>query len=298
MTKVLLTGSKGQLGFSIKNLIPKGVDLVSVDKNKFDLSKINNIKKNLEDIKPDFIINCGAYTNVDMAEDKKEVVMNINANSVKEIASYLKKNGGNLIQISSDYVFDGLKSDAYKVNEKVCPLNQYGLSKARAEKFVKEILGDTNQGIVIRTSWLMGTISKNFLLTMIKLHQTNSELNVVSDQISCPTSTETLAKACWKVINLKLENDLNKKNFIPILHWCDNGVASWYDVAIAIGEISAKNGLVDLPAFINPIKSENYPTKAKRPRFSLLDCASSREFLGLKGEYWRKSLESSIKSIV
>ena len=91
MTKVLLTGSKGQLGFSIKNLIPKGVDLVSVDKNKFDLSKINNIKKNLEDIKPDFIINCGAYTNVDMAEDKKEVVMNINANSVKEIASYLKK---------------------------------------------------------------------------------------------------------------------------------------------------------------------------------------------------------------
>ena len=127
MTKVLLTGSKGQLGFSIKNLIPKGVDLVSVDKNKFDLSKINNIKKNLEDIKPDFIINCGAYTNVDMAEDKKEVVMNINANSVKEIASYLKKNGGNLIQISSDYVFDGLNSSAYKVNEKVCPLNQYGL---------------------------------------------------------------------------------------------------------------------------------------------------------------------------
>ena len=297
MIKVLLTGSKGQLGFSIKNSIPKGIELVSLDKNQFDLSKINNIEKNLEDIKPDFIINCGAYTNVDMAEDEKEAVMNINANSVKEIALYLKKNGGNLIQISSDYVFDGLNSNAYKVNEKVCPLNQYGLSKARAEKFVQKILGDTNQGMVIRTSWLMGTISKNFLLTMIKLHQTKKEINVVSDQISCPTSTKTLAEACWKVINLELENDLNKKNFMPILHWCDNGIASWYDVAIAIGEISAKNGLVDFPAFITPIKSENYPTKAKRPRFSLLDCASSREFLSLKGEYWRKTLESSIKSI-
>ena len=195
MTKVLLTGSNGQLGFSIKNLIPKGIELISVDKNQFDLSKINNIKRNLEDIRPNFIINCGAYTNVDMAEDEKETVMNINANSVREIALYLRKTGGSLIQISSDYVFDGLNSNAYKVNDKVCPLNQYGLSKARAEQFIQEILGDTYQGTVIRTSWLMGTTSKNFLLTMIKLHQTKKEINVVSDQISCPTSTKTLAEA-------------------------------------------------------------------------------------------------------
>ena len=298
MIKVLLTGSKGQLGFSIRQFNPKGIQLLSLNKNQFDLSKINDIKKNLENIKPDFIINCGAYTNVDMAEDEKETVMNINANSVKEIAYYLQKNGGNLIQISTDYVFDGLKSRAYKVNDKVCPLNQYGLSKAKSEKFIKEILGNTKQGIVIRTSWLMGAVSKNFLLTMIKLHQTKKEINVVSDQISCPTSTKTLAKACWKLIKLKLEGTICEDNFMPILHWCDNGIASWYDIAIAIGEISTKNGLVNSPAFVNPIKSRNYPIKAKRPRFSLLDCNSSREFLDLKGEYWRKSLEFSIKSIV
>ena len=298
MIKVLVTGSQGQLGLSINKFYPKGIQLVSLNKNQFDLSKINDIKRNLEDIKPDFIINCGAYTNVDMAENDKETVMNINANSVKEIALYLKKNGGNLIQISSDYVFDGLKSRAYKVKDKVCPLNQYGLSKAKSEKFIQEILGDSKQGIIIRTSWLMGTVSKNFLLTMIKLHQTKKEINVVSDQISCPTSTKTLAKACWKVIKLKLERNICKDNFMPILHWCDNGIASWYDIAIAIGEISTKNGLVDFPAFVNPIKSENYPTKAKRPRFSLLDCNSSRKFLDLKGEYWRKSLEFSINSII
>ena len=238
MIKVLLTGSQGQLGFSIKKLNPKGINLVSLDKNQFDLSRITNIKKKLEEIKPDFIINCGAYTNVDMAEYKKENVMDINANSVKEIALYLKKNGGNLIQISTDYVFDGLSSNSYKEKDKVCPLNHYGLSKAKAEKFIQEILGNTNQGIVIRTSWLMGTTSKNFLLTMIKLHQTKKEINVVSDQISCPTSTTTLAEACWKAIQLKMEKNPYKNNFMPILHWCDNGIASWYDVAVAIGEIS------------------------------------------------------------
>ena len=296
--KVLLTGSQGQLGFSIKELTPKGIQLFSLNKNQFDLSKINTIKKNLENIKPDFIINCGAYTNVDMAEDEKEKVMNINANSVKEMALYLKKYGGNLIQISTDYVFDGLNSTSYKVNDKVSPLNQYGVSKAKAEEFIQKILGDTNQAVIIRTSWLMGTTGKNFLLTMLKLHQTRKELNVVSDQISCPTSTKTLAEACWKVIKLKMEGNLYNINFMPILHWSDNGIASWYDVAVAIGEISAKNGLVNSPAFVNPIKSENYPTKAKRPNFSLLDCTSSKKFLNLKGEYWRNSLEISIKSIL
>ena len=298
MIKVLLTGSKGQLGSYIKRLKPRGIQLLSLDKNQFDLSKINNIKNNLEDIKPDFIINCGAYTNVDMAEDDKETVMNINSESVKEISLYLKKKGGNLIQISTDYVFDGQSPIAYKVSDKVCPLNKYGLSKAKSEKFMQEILGDTNQGIVIRTSWLMGTTSKNFLLTMIKLHQTKKEINVVSDQISCPTSTKTLAEACWKAIKLKLERNIYKDNFMPILHWSDNGIASWYDISIAIGEISVKYGLVNHQAFVNPIKSQDYPTKAKRPSFSLLDCTSSREFLGLEGKYWRKALEVSIKSIV
>ncbi len=296
--KILLTGSQGQLGFSIKKLTPKGIQLLSLDKNQFDLSKTNSIKKNLENIKPDFIINCGAYTNVDMAEDEKEKVMNINANSVKEISLYLKKHGGNLIQISTDYVFDGRNSTSYKVSDKVSPINQYGVSKARAEEFIQKILGDTNQAVIIRTSWLMGTTGKNFLLTMLKLHQTRKEINVVSDQISCPTSTKTLAEACWRVIKLKMEGNIYNFNFMPILHWSDNGIASWYDIAVAIGEISAKNGLVNLPAFVNPIKSENYPTKAKRPNFSLLDCSSSKEFLNFKGEYWRNSLEISIKSIL
>ena len=136
MIKVLVTGSKGQLAFSIEKLKPEGIELVSLDKIQFDLSKINNIKKNLEDIKPDFIINCGAYTNVDKAEDEREIVMNINSESVKEIALYLKKHGGNLIQISTDYVFNGLSQTAYKVNDKVQLLE----SKILTEGVVYETL--------------------------------------------------------------------------------------------------------------------------------------------------------------
>ena len=191
-----------------------------------------------------------------------------------------------------------MQSSAYKVEDKVAPINQYGISKAKAENFIQEILGDTNQGVIIRTSWLMGTIGKNFLLTMINLHKTKKEMNVISDQISCPTSTKTLAEACWKLIEIKMEKNLYNYNFMPILHWSDNGIASWYDIAVAIGEISAKNGIVDSPAFVNPIKSENFPSKAKRPCFSLLDCSTSKEFLDLQGEYWRNSLEISIKSII
>tara|TARA_Y100001978_G_scaffold202888_1_gene225571 strand:+ start:1081 stop:1980 length:900 start_codon:yes stop_codon:yes gene_type:complete len=296
--KVLITGSKGQLGHAIQKNAPKGIQLISLDKKEFDLFKVMSLEKKLENIKPDFIINCGAYTNVDMAEDYKAKVMDINANSVKEISLYLRKYGGNLIQISTDYVFDGLTSNAYQVDDKVSPINQYGFSKAKAEEFIRQILGDTNQSVIIRTSWLMGTISKNFLLTMINLHKTKDEINVVSDQISCPTSTNTLAEACWKVIKFRMQKSISESNYMPILHWCDNGIASWYDIAIAIGEIGAKNGLLDSPAFVNPIKSKNYPTKAKRPSFSLLDCTSSREFLELKGQYWRNSLEISINSIV
>ena len=143
----------------------------------------------------------------------------------------------------------------------------------------------------------MGTISRNFLLKMINLHKTKKEIDVVSDQISCPTSTKTLAKACWRIITLKMEKNLNELPFMPILHWCDDGIASWYDISVAIGEISKNYGLINSPAFINPIKSENYPTKAKRPNFSLLDCASSKELLGLKSEYWRNSLENIINSL-
>ena len=298
MTKVLLTGSSGQLGYTLIKKKPANINLITPNRKELDLSNPKECFEKTLDIKPDWILNCAAYTSVDLAESNQEVCFKVNRDAPKYFAKALNITGGNLIQISTDYVFDGLKSNAYKVNDIVSPLNQYGLSKAKAEKYIKEILGNTNQGIVIRTSWLMGTISKNFLLTMIKLHQTKKEINVVSNQISCPTSTKTLAEACWQAIQIKLEKNLHKDNFMPILHWSDNGVASWYDIALAIGEIGSKNGLIDFPAFVNPIKSENHPRKAKIPRFSLLDCESSRDFLGLKGEYWRKSLEISIKSIV
>ena len=296
--KILLTGSDGQLGQEIIKTKPPGIELISTNKNEFNLANIGNINSQLLKIDPNFIINCGAFTNVDQAEVNRKIVMDINSLSVKEISKFLLKKGGNLLQISTDFVFNGSQSKAYKVDDKLSPINHYGFSKAKAEEYMHKILGPTNQGIIIRTSWLMGTISNNFLLTMLKLHKEKEIINVVSDQISCPTSTRTLSQACWKAILLKNQIKSNNKNKVPILHWCDNGVASWYDVAYSIGEIAKELNIINIPAEVNPIKSEEYNRKAKRPNFSLLDCVSTRKYLKLEGIYWRESLKESLNILV
>ena len=296
--KVLLTGSQGQLGQEIIKSKPNGIDLFSLSKNEFDLGNKELIISKLNEINPKFVLNCGAFTNVDLAEIDRKLATNINSSSVKEICNYLKKKGGNLIQISTDYVFNGHKSIAYKVDDRVSPINHYGYTKAKAEEYIQDILGVQNQAIIIRTSWLMGPMKKNFLLTMLKLHKEREIIEVVSDQISCPTSTKTLAKACWKSILINQNIHSIYKNSVPILHWCDNGLASWYDVAITIGEIAKELGLITKSAHVEPIKSSKYLSKAKRPSFSLLDCESSRDILDIKSIHWRSSIKESLNTII
>lgn len=296
--KVLLTGSEGQLGQAIIKSKPNGIDLFHLSKNEFDLRNKELIISKLNKINPKFIINCGAFTNVDLAEIDRKLATNINSSSVREICNFLKNKGGGLIQISTDYVFNGYKSVAYKVDDKVSPINHYGYTKAKAEEYIQDILGERNQAIIIRTSWLMGPYKKNFLLTMLKLHQEREIIEVVSDQISCPTSTKTLAKTCWQSILINQNIHSIFKNSVPVLHWCENGIASWYDIAISIGEIAQELGLITKSAHIEPIKSSKYLSKAKRPKFSLLDCESSKEILDIKGIHWRTAIKESLNTII
>ena len=296
--KVLLTGSEGQLGQAIINSKPNNIQLFSLSKHEFDLRKKELIISKLNKINPKFVINCGAFTNVDLAETDRKLATNINSSSVREICNYLKEKGGGLIQISTDYVFNGNKSIAYKVDDRVSPINHYGYTKAKAEEYIQDILKEQNQAIIIRTSWLMGPVKKNFLLTMLKLHQEKEIIEVVSDQISCPTSTKTLAKACWKSILINQTIHSFYKNSVPTLHWCDNGLASWYDVAITIGELAKELGLTTKSAHIQPIKSSKYFSKAKRPNFSLLDCELSKDILEIKGIHWRTTIKESLNTII
>jgi len=158
---------------------------------------------------------------------------------------------------------------------------------------VEELLGNSGQGVVLRTSWVMGPVGKNFALTMLRLHRDKEALGVVADQVGCPSSTLNLAKACWRVIS-----GSQKGLEVPsVLHWCDGGAASWYDVSVAVGELAMELGLLNHAAKVNPISTCDYPTPATRPAYSLLDCQGSRAALKLEAQPWRAALREVLRTI-
>jgi len=294
--KVLITGSKGQLGRSLIKTKPEYISVIPTIKNNLNLLKKESIYKYIEHENPDWIINCAAYTNVDKAEEEKKLAYEINANGPKEISRVLKNIGGNLLQISTDFVFDGKNNQPYKTLDIKNPINYYGYSKSIGEDNVLDILQDSNQAIVIRTSWLMGPEGNNFASKMINLHLNKNEINIVSDQIGSPTSSVNLARACWQTIRESEMSNLNKKNN-PILHWTNNGIASWYDVAFAVGDICKRIGILNKTAVINPIKSIDYPTNAQRPNFSVLDTYSTKLNLKISPNHWLYDLEKDLQKI-
>ena len=296
--KILLTGGSGQLGKSIIKLKPLNVDLIAPDRSKLDLSKTESCIKFVREEKPDWIINCGAFTNVDKAESEKEKVFLINHEAPKNFSKVLSDYGGKLLHISSDYVFDGSKNKPYLTNDKVNPQNIYGYSKALAEQSIKEILLEKNSYSILRTSWVVSPIGNNFLLTMIKLMNKDNDIRVVNDQLGSMTSTLNLANSCWQLINVNKKYTLKDLVFPPIQHWCDEGIISWYQLGIEIRRIVQKKGLLKNPAKIIPILSNDYKFIAKRPKYSVLDCTDTEKLLKIKRTYWKDSLYNILNVIL
>ena len=295
--KVLITGSEGQLGSTLNFLKPKNIQIINTNRENFDLTNGSQISKFIFKHNPDWIINSGAYTAVDEAEKEPEKVFATNSDSVKIIAETLKKTRGKILQIGTDFVFDGKNNKPYTPYEKTNPLGIYGLSKLKGEEYIKQIFNDPNKAVILRTSWLMGNIGNNFALKMLKLHKEKKHLNIVADQIGSPTNVMSLAKTCWEIILFTGNWGNYASSKIPIMHWCDSGIASWYDIAVAVGEIGIELGLIDNMAEVNPIKSIHYPTPAKRPTFSVLDNDLTQEFLNLKSIHWRKSMVNFLKLV-
>ncbi len=297
MIKVLLTGSNGQLGKAIKQYVPQNIKLIALSRNELDISEEKNCNESIQTYKPDWIINAAAYTKVDQAEIESNAALAINGYAPAAFSKMLNICGGKILHISTDFVFDGTQSLPYKPTDQTKPLGVYGKSKLFGERAILENLGANGCAHILRTSWLYGPAGKNFLLTMLKLHKskanTNETIKVITDQIGCPTSTKTLAEACWRIVQFSEQG----RYLDPIMHWSDLGVASWYDFAVAIGELGMHSGLLANSAVIEPIKAEDYPTKAKRPHFSLLDSDKTRQSLCLNGIYWRESLYEVIKSL-
>ena len=294
--KILLTGCSGQLGEQIIKQAPNNIDLICPKRDKLNLSNFEACYKVVIEQKPDWIINAGAYTNVDQANIEKDLALATNAGAPRAFCKALKVTGGKILQLSTDYVFDGKQKSPYKTNEEKSPINFYGFTKSLAEEYIDKLLGKEKKYLILRTSWVVGPSGRNFLLTMLSLQKKRKDIKVVSDQFGSITTTISLAKACWQSVE-KYTEDIFHNNNSPILHFTETGQASWYEIAIAIGEIAFKYGLIEEIPNIEPIKSDNFKTIARRPNYSVLDCVESYKILKYKPPYWKDSIEDIIKSI-
>ncbi len=285
--KILLTGSTGQLGQEIIKTKPSNIDLITPNRTELDLKDYEQCVKIVHDKKPDWVINCAAYTSVDKAESELKLATKINSYAPEAFTKAINSLDSNLLHISTDFVFNGEQNIPYVESEIKSPISKYGYTKALGEELITNSIKNQDNATILRTSWVISSRGKNFALTMLKLHSFKDYINVVSDQIGVPTNAKDLAKACWKVIALK---KIKKLPFI--LHWTDSGVASWYDLAYAVGEIGLELGILKKTAEINPIKTIEYPTPAKRPKYSILDNVNTSKLIEMNPKHWRKNLKN------
>ncbi len=283
--KILVTGAYGQLGSEIKELEKHfpNYHFIFTDIDVLDITCEMEVEDFFNENRPDFTINCAAYTAVDKAETEQGIATNINAKAPGILAKCSKQFDAKIIQISTDYVFDGDANQPYSESDEVNPQGVYGKTKLQGEL---NCLKENLNSVIIRTSWLYSGFGNNFVKTMIRLGSERDSLNVVFDQIGTPTYAADLARAILSVIQVS-EKDTSK--FIPgIYHYSNQGVASWYDFAKAILEIS------ETDCIVNPVLSDQFPTPAKRPHFSVLSKSKIRDNYGIEIPYWRDSLKECI----
>ena len=289
--RVLLTGRHGQLGQALVASVPAGLELIATGRGELDLADPSACRAAVEQHRPDWVLNAGAYTAVDRAESEPVLAEAVNAGAPGAFAEALASGGGRLLQVSTDFVFDGEQGHPYTPEQPLRPLGVYGATKAEGERRAAAALSPERL-CLLRTSWVYGPVGANFCLTMLRLHRAKAaageSLGVVADQVGCPTATAGLAQACWRVI----ERGVSGRH-----HWSDCGAASWYDFAVAIGQLAAARGLIDAPARVRPITTADYPTPARRPSYSLLDGTTTRHALDLEGQHWQAALAEVLARI-
>ncbi|WP_289663021.1 dTDP-4-dehydrorhamnose reductase [Flavobacterium panacagri] len=277
MKKILVTGATGQLGSELSVLAPlySNYEWIFADRTKITLDNLELLQSQLNTIKPDIILNCGAYTAVDKAESERDLAFTINHLAVESIAKYVEKNCVKLIHVSTDYVFDGTSSIALDENAETCPINIYGESKLAGEI---SCLKENPESIIIRTSWVYSKFGNNFVKTMQRLMQEREEINVVNDQIGSPTYATDLAQAMIDIVE-------SQKWTPGIYNYSNEGEISWYEFALNIKDFG------NYKCKVEGIPSSLYPTPAKRPSFSILNKNKIKKTYNLDVPDYKKSLK-------
>ena len=285
---ILITGSNGQLGSEIKDLVSnyKHFYFFFKDLPELNICNADSIETFIVNQKINTVINCAAYTEVDNAEKNAEISEQVNAKGVLNLVNALKKVNGKLIHISTDYVFDGNTFIPYNELDEVNPIGVYGNTKRRGELAV---INSDIDGFVIRTSWLYSAYGNNFVKTMLRLGNERDEIEVIFDQVGSPTNASDLAKICLDILSDESLANISAKG--KIYHYSNEGVTSWYDFATAIMELGFLN------CKVKPIETKDYPTIAKRPHFSVLNKSKIKLDFNIEIPYWKNSLEKCIEKL-
>ncbi len=279
MKTILVTGGNGQLGTCLQDIQKNypAFKFIFTDVDTLDLCQAEAVKEFVTVHKVDYLINCAAYTAVDKAEDEEALALKINRDAVKNLAEAASQAGAKVLHVSTDYVFDGTSYLPYSESDPTCPVSVYGYTKLAGEEV---LLQTCPASVVVRTSWLYSEHGNNFLKTMLRLGKERPELNVIFDQAGTPTYAGDLAKSLVSIIR-----EAEKGNFHPgIYHFSNEGVCSWYDFAVQIMEVSGTC------CKVIPIETKEYPTRARRPHYSVLNKTKIKLDYGISIPHWIESL--------
>lgn len=272
--KIMILGARGMLGYDMVKTLSIDYEIIPLDIEELDITKKDDVMKAMIETRPDIVINCAAYTDVDGCESNIEKAFSVNAEGVRYIAQSCKNVDAKLIHYSTDYIFNGKKKSPYKEEDLPNPLNIYGKSKLKGERYVQEILNDY---LIIRTEWLFGKNGKNFVSTILELSDQKDELRVVNDQIGSPTYTVDLAYATKTLI---------EKAVAGIFNITNSGHCSWFEFAKKILDLSNTNHIK-----IFSISSQQLQRPARRPRNSILNCNKFQIFTGMNLSNWESALQ-------
>ncbi|SHE83987.1 dTDP-4-dehydrorhamnose reductase [Dysgonomonas macrotermitis] len=287
---VLVTGANGQLGSELKRAVVGHNDILNfifTDVAELDITNLQAVDEFVKNNKIRYIINSAAYTAVDKAEDDIDLCYKINRDAVRNLGIAATNNQSKVIHVSTDYVFDGTGSRPYVETDPVCPKSVYGKSKQEGEAVLLETCPDS---IVIRTAWLYSIYGNNFVKTMIKLGQERDALNVVADQTGTPTNAADLAKAIVRILDY---TEANSHFEAGIYHYSNEGVTTWYDFTVAIHQAA---GITTCK--VSSITTDQYPTRASRPQYSVLDKSKIKDTFGITIPEWEDSLKVCVAELL
>ncbi len=284
---ILVTGANGQLGQAFRLLAASfsQYHFLFISKNELAVENKVQVETFFSANSIDFCVNCAAYTAVDKAETEMETAFLVNATAAGNLAAVCKQYSTQFIHISTDYVFDGTATAPYKETDAVNPVSVYGHSKLKGEELV---LQNNLQAIIIRTSWVFSAYGNNFLKTMLRLMKEKESINVVNDQLGCPTYAADLATVIMQIVNSS--SPVTPNNFI--YNYCNQGVTTWYNFAVVIKQLINSN------CAVHAIPTVQYPTPAKRPQYSVLDTALIKNTFGITIPHWQDSLQRCLKQLM